>query len=442
MGPVHRTRRDGGFAGPTTARADGTARRYRVAFARRPTCPPPPLAAAMTAAALLLSFAVPLAGGGPGDDPAWTTTRLTDAFTAEGAAAADFDADGRVDLAVGPYLYRGPDWTTRTEYKPPASYSPLGYSEEFLTFAADLTGDGRPDIVSVGWPGKETYWFENPGPDRDYRSEGHWPRHILAPVVDNESPGLADLTGDGFPELIGQSEGAYGYFRAGDDVRAPWRFHPVSPADPDRGRYTHGLGAGDIDGDGRTDLLTKDGWYRQPADLSDDPVWEEYAVPFAEKAAQILAFDVDGDGDADVVTARQAHGYGLDWWENQLGEAADPGFVRHEIMGDADSNAAPVLFSQLHALAAADVNGDGLTDVVTGKRFFAHGPDGDADPLGAPALYWWELTRGPGGPSFVPHRIDDASGVGCGIHCGDVTGDGKPDVVVGNKRGAFVSVRE
>ena len=398
----------------------------------------------MTAAPLLLAAALLSAETEPG----WTTTRLTDAFTAEGAAAADFDGDGQTDLAVGPYVYRGPDWTTRTEYKPPASYAPTGYSEEFLTFAHDLSGDGLPDLVAVGWPGKATYWYENPGRsassgDRDYRTRGHWEPHLLAPVVDNESPVLADLVGDDFPELVAQLNGAYGYFRAGDDVRKPWRFHPVSPADPGRGKYTHGAGVGDLDGDGRTDLLTKDGWYRQPADLSDDPMWEEFPVQFARKGAQILSFDVDGDGDADVVSARDAHGYGLDWFE-QTRDGGEITFTKHEIMGDAKSNPAPILFSQLHAAAAADVNGDGLTDVVTGKRFWAHGPDGDADPGGDPVLVWWELTRGggPGDAQFVPHVVDDASGVGCQVCVADVTGDGRPDVVVGNKRGAFVSVRE
>ena len=106
----------------------------------------------------------------------------------------------------------------------------------------------------------------------------------------------------------------------------------------------------------------------------------------SDKAAQLLPIDADGDGDADVVTARDAHGYGLDWWENPaVGGSGDGGgdWVRHEIMGNPGANAAPVLFTQPHALAAADVNGDGLTDFVTGKRFFAHGPDGDPRPPSA-----------------------------------------------------------
>ena len=388
---------------------------------------------------------------GEGSEIQWETTVLSDTFHAEGATAADFDRDGAVDLLIGPTLYFGPDWTRRREIKPAQAVSPLGYSGEFLTFAADLTGDGFPDAITVGFPGKEVVWFENPGSSlaegRDYRTDGHWKQHLLAPEVENESPLFADLVGDETPELIAQTGGSYGYWTAPEDPRGRWTFHPVSEPKKDLGRYTHGLGIGDVDGDGRTDLLTKDGWFRQPESLDGDPLWEARPVPFAEKAAQILALDADGDGDADVVTARQAHGYGLDWWEQTDADGPDR-WVRHEIMGDAHTNAAtdaggePVLFSQLHGLAAADVNGDGLTDVVTGKRFWAHGPDGDADPGGDPVLVWFELTRDGGEVRFVPHVVDAASGVGTQVFVGDVTGDGKPDVVVGNKRGAFVSVQE
>lgn len=398
----------------------------------------------------------------------WRTLHLSDTFYAEGATSADFDRDGHVDLVIGPILYFGPDWLRRRQIHAGPPVKPLGYSDEFLTFATDLTGDGFPDVVSLGWPGKATVWHENPGiapaadGGRDFRTDGLWKTHLLAPVVDNESPGLMHLVGDAGsgengPELVAQLGGSYGYFTPPEDPRRPWTFHPISEPRADLGKFTHGLGAGDVDGDGRTDLLTKDGWFRQPEDLTGDPLWESHPHPFARAAAQMFAFDVDGDGDADIVTSRHAHGYGLDWFEQTDSpdggdDAGTPGWTKHEIMGDDRSNAAagpdgtPVLFSQPHAMAAADINGDGLTDLVTGKRFWAHGPDKDADPGGAPALYWFELKRPPadataGAATFVPHLIDDASGVGTQVHVADVTGDGQPDVVVGNKRGAFLSIQ-
>jgi hypothetical protein len=81
-------------------------------------------------------------------------------------------------------------------------------------------------------------------------------------------------------------------------------------------------------------------------------------------------------------------------------------------------------------------------DLVTGKRFYAHGNHGDPDSMGTPYLYWFELKREGKEANFIGHLIDDASGVGTQVVAGDVNGDGKPDVVVGNKRGTFVFLRK
>ena len=86
------------------------------------------------------------------------------------------------------------------------------------------------------------------------------------------------------------------------------------------------------------------------------------------------------------------------------------------------------------------MNGDGLMDVITGKRFWAHGTDKDPEPNAPAVLYWFELMRGRAGspPRFVPHQIDDDSGVGTQVVARDVNGDGRVDVIVGNKKGTFV----
>ena len=153
-------------------------------------------------------------------------------------------------------------------------------------------------------------------------------------------------------------------------------------------------------------------------------------------------YDVNGDGLPDVITSLVAHGYGLAWFE-QLKDRSASGevqFKQHTII-----NAKPeeskygVKFSQLHAVDVVDMDGDGLKDIVTGKRFWAHGPGGDAEPAAPAVVYWFKLVRGADkSVDFIPYQIDNNSGVGTQVVVGDVNGDGLPDIVVGNKKGVFV----
>jgi hypothetical protein len=157
----------------------------------------------------------------------------------------------------------------------------------------------------------------------------------------------------------------------------------------------------------------------------------------------MYAYDVNGDGLNDVITAIAAHGYGLAWHE-QVRENGRITFKPHLFVNrEPHENPYGVAFSQIHALDLVDMDGDGLKDIVTGKRFWAHGPEGDPEPNAPAVLYWFRLTRGADGTvDWVPHQIDDHSGVGTQVVAGDVTGNGFPDVVVGNKKGTFLFLQE
>ena len=367
--------------------------------------------------------------------------RVTDQFWAEGAAIGDFNHDGKMDVVSGAFWYEGPDFKKRHEIYPadatfkrkkadgveqtiPGFEGALGvnnaYSDCFLTFTYDFNGDGWTDVLVYGYPGKEVAWYENP-----QGRPGHWQRHVIFDVLDNESPGFVDITGDW------------------QNPAAPWKFHPVSPKG-DYQRYTHGIGCGDINGDGRLDIIEKDGWWEQPASLANDPVWVKHPFHFADAAAQMLVYDVNGDGLNDVITSINCHGYGLSWFE-QVREGGNITFREHVILNkDASKDRYGVQFSQPHSLALIDMDGDGLMDIVTGKRFWAHGKDGpDPDSNSAAVLYWFKLVRpAKGQAEFIPHLIDDDSGVGTEVTAGIVSNPKYPDVVVGNKKGVFVFKHE
>ncbi|MGB9602030.1 MAG: FG-GAP repeat domain-containing protein [Limisphaerales bacterium] len=393
--------------------------------------------------------------------------QLTDQFWCEGAYYGDFNKDGKMDICGGPFWWEGPDFKIRHEFRPatktskikkpdgtevtiPGYKGALGnendYSDDFLTFVYDFNKDGWDDIMIYDIPGTPVYWYENPKGQKNQDGTEHWKRHKVFDVLDNESPNFVDITGDGVPEILCNSKGYIGYAEINKaDPTQPWLWHAISPKGTWH-KYTHGIGYGDLNGDGRTDILEAEGWWEQPASLAADPIWKNHPYPFAPKtgAAQMFAYDFNGDGLNDVLTTLAPHNYGIAWYEQTRKADGSIDFIKHLIVGNKpEDNKYGVKFSQAHAFDLVDIDGDGIKDFVTGKRFWAHGPTGDDEPNAPAVLYWFKTVRNADrSVDFIPYLIDNDSGVGTQVVAADINGDKLPDVIVGNKKGVFVFIHQ
>ncbi len=368
----------------------------------------------------------------PADKIKFKTKQIDYVFRSEGGCVGDFNHDGKLDIAAGSVFYSAPKFEKMNLIRNSAEYHDIyHYSDTFMNFADDLNGDGWTDLIVVGFPSKDTSWFENPKGEK-----GPWKRHLIVSVSNNESPQYLDVDGDGRKELLMATSPSERDFdgperrlvllRPEQDPTQPWKISPISaPGAPATNRFSHGLGAGDVNGDGRNDIVCTEGWWESPSPsmASDTSAeWKFHSAKLGPNCAHMQVFDFDGDGDADIASS-SAHETGV-WWYEQTPE----GFKQHTI----DSS-----FAETHALVLADINGDGLPDLVTGRRWWSHAP-ADRSGWNEPRqLVWYELQREGGQAKWIPHKINDESGVGTQFEVADVNGDGLLDIVTSNKRGVF-----
>lgn len=376
------------------------------------------------------------------EEISWKRVELDSTMRSEGVTTADVNRDGKIDVLAGEVWYEAPDWTMH-EIMPVKEYvAGQGYSDSFADFSYDLNGDGWEDYIMVSFPGEPFYWYENP-----QNKTGHWKKHLIWNSACNESPDFEDVTGDGIPELImgSQPESQFGYLEipAKDKVYEKWHFTAVSrPGDPGQNgshRYYHGLGVGDLNQDGRTDLLIPHGWWQHPEKRSEE-TWDFQTAHLKKPeeggplpAANMYLDDLDLDGDQDIIMS-SAHTFGI-WWFENMGSEQNNEFKYHLI----DES-----FSQTHAMEFVDLTGDGQKEFITGKRFYAHNghdPGGKEDVV----MYWYEIKKQKGAaPEFISHEMVAGrdTGVGTQFQVRDINGDGFYDIILSNKKGVNVLFQE
>jgi hypothetical protein len=370
--------------------------------------------------------------------------QLNEFYYSYAAAAGDFNHDGIMDVVSGPYIYFGPDYTKSKEIYLAHTFNVSDqYSNSaWMQYAGDFTGDGWDDVLNCNFDGdRGCQLYVNP------RGESRrWDKYNVIPEFSSEIAVLQDVDGDGKPDLVYCGGGRVRY--AGPDPAnptGPWITHDVSEPGYAAG---HGIGVGDINGDGRMDITNTYGWWEQPP-AGTKGTWKYHPQAFGKYERNLWGgsvmgvYDVNGDGLADVVTVLCAHGWGLAWYEQKRDAKGNISWVQHMIMDDFGAkNAGGVTFSEPHGSAVADMDGDGIPDFVVGKRYWAHRDDLlDPDPYGPPVLYYYRTVRNPkapGGAEFVPVLINNRSGAGSDVRVVDLNKDGAMDVISGTRFGTFI----
>jgi hypothetical protein len=347
---------------------------------------------------------------------------VSNRFISEGVAIGDVNHDGKTDILAGNYWYEAPEWKPHMLHADTLNPVPE-YSTTFLNYAMDVNNDGWVDLIRFDQPGGICMWYENSKNKNDL-----WKQHLILSSAGIENPAFVDVDKDGRNDIICNDTLSKQVIWLKSPVKkndTAWQRFVIS-RDKNIGtnRYTHGLGWGDINKDGRNDVVIKSGWWQSPIDVTKEG-WQFHAADLGEDCANMFVMDVDEDGDEDVFSS-SAHNYGLWWHEQKQNAQGDTIWQTHEIFK---------LFSQSHALAMKDINGDGHPDLITGKRYRAHN-DGDSGAFDAAVLYWFEFMPGKI-PRWIPHLIDDNSGIGLSFVVEDINNDKLPDIIISNKKGVF-----
>ena len=339
----------------------------------------------------------------------------------ESCGVFDVNNDGHLDIVSGAWWYPGPDFKRKCRI---GEVQAVGeYYDDFSTIPMDVNGNGYLDFITGGYWGDTLRWRENPKGDPD----AEWPEHIIAETGNVETTRAWDVDGDGQLEIVPNTppfDQRFYKLITDAEGKGTGQFREVTVFE---GFSDHGLGFGDVNGDGRGDIILRKGWLEAPEDPLDGRWIFHEEFDLGSPSIPIIVTDVNGDGLNDLIVG-QSHAYGLDWWEQRV-ERGKRRWIKHPI--DPDN-------SQYHDLWWVDLDGDGRPELVTGKRYRAHcGNDpGADDPVG---IYYFKWT----GEGFVKQVIDYGparEGTGCGIsfQVVDIDGNGRLDIVAPGKDGLYL----